>query len=205
ATWGTYRAQQELARAASAAGVELVIFHGRGGAVGRGGGPMSRAILARPAAAASPTFKITEQGEVIFARYGSLPIAERHLEQVLHALLLSTLQSSTWMPPDQWVGTMERLAQRSCDTYVDFVKHDPDFMEFFHRATPFPELATLNLASRPVSRSSDDALPQLEDLRAIPWVFSWTQARMNLPGWLALGTALSAEIDDGGLDCLQQM
>src|SRR5207248_2149062 len=102
ATWGTYRAQQELARAASAAGVELVIFHGRGGAVGRGGGPMSRAILARPAAAASPTFKITEQGEVIFARYGSLPIAERHLEQVLHALLLPSMRSGVSEPEAEW-------------------------------------------------------------------------------------------------------
>src|SRR5207249_5729139 len=110
ATWATYRAQQDLAEAAAAAGVELVVFHGRGGAVGRGGGPMGRAILARPAAAASPTFKITEQGEVIFARYGSLPIAERHLEQVVHALLESSLRSSTAEPPEDWVEVMERLA-----------------------------------------------------------------------------------------------
>src|SRR5207244_7624829 len=103
ATWATHRARQHLAQAAAAAGVELVIFHGRGGAVGRGGGPMGRAIQARPAAAASPTFKITEQGEVIFARYGSLPIAERHLEQVVHALMRSTLQSAASEPPDDWV------------------------------------------------------------------------------------------------------
>src|SRR5207245_7209027 len=92
ATWATYRAKQDLAAAAAKAGVELVVFHGRGGAVGRGGGPMNRAILARPDSAASPIFKITEQGEVIFARYGNLPIAERHLQQVLHALLLSSVR-----------------------------------------------------------------------------------------------------------------
>src|SRR5207302_529067 len=121
ATWATYRAQQELARAAAAAGVELVVFHGRGGAVGRGGGPMGRAIMARPSAAASPTFKITEQGEVIFARYGSLPIAERHLEQVLNALLFSSLRSAESDPPDAWVAVMERLAVASCSAYEALV------------------------------------------------------------------------------------
>src|SRR5207248_8262913 len=129
--------------AADADGVELVIFHGRGGAVGRGGGPMGRAIQARPTSAASPIFKITEQGEVIFARYGSLPIAERHLEQVVHALLRSTLQSAASEPPDDWVGVMERLANESCDAYEAVVKHHHDFMSSFHAATPFPALPTL--------------------------------------------------------------
>jgi phosphoenolpyruvate carboxylase len=185
--------------------VELVVFHGRGGAVGRGGGPMGRAIMARPRSAASPTFKITEQGEVIFARYGSLPIAERHLEQVLNALLLSSLRSAESDPPDDWVAVMERLAVTSCSAYEALVKHNPDFMAFFHAATPFSELATLNLASRPVSRAGGDSLPGLEDLRAIPWVFSWTQARVNLPGWYGLGSALCAEIDQSGLEQLQAM
>jgi phosphoenolpyruvate carboxylase len=205
ATWATYRAQQHLAQAAAAAGVELVVFHGRGGAVGRGGGPMGRAIMARPRSAASPTFKITEQGEVIFARYGSLPIAERHLEQVLNALLLSSLRNAESDPPDDWVAVMERLAVTSCSAYEALVKHDPDFMAFFHAATPFSELATLNLASRPVSRAGGDTLPGLEDLRAIPWVFSWTQARVNLPGWYGLGSALCAEIEQSGVAQLQAM
>ncbi|HEY0584401.1 MAG TPA: phosphoenolpyruvate carboxylase, partial [Chloroflexota bacterium] len=118
ATWATYRAQQLLADAAREAGVELVVFHGRGGAVGRGGGPMNRAILARPAAAASATFKITEQGEVIFARYGSLPIAARHLEQVVNSLLLSSLRGATAdAQPDEWVSVMERLADTSRRAY----------------------------------------------------------------------------------------
>jgi phosphoenolpyruvate carboxylase len=205
ATWRTYRAQQELAETAAAAGVELVVFHGRGGAVGRGGGPMYRAIMARPASAASPIFKITEQGEVIFARYGSLPIAERHLEQVVHALLLSSLHGITSEVPSEWVEVMEGLAQRSRAAYRWVIGEQPGFMAFFHAATPFPELATLNLASRPVSRAAADGLPDLDDLRAIPWVFSWTQARINLPGWYGLGSALSEEIARGGLERLRRM
>jgi phosphoenolpyruvate carboxylase len=207
ATWATYRAQQDLADAASETGVELVVFHGRGGAVGRGGGPMGRAILARPAAAATPTFKITEQGEVIFARYGSLDIAERHLEQVLNALLLSSMQSTSARPtPSTWIELMERMAEDSRRTYERLVKHNPDFMPFFHAATPFQELATLNLASRPVARAgAEPRLPKLEDLRAIPWVFSWTQARVNLPGWFGLGSALDAAIGRHELEQLQAM
>ncbi|HLZ31699.1 MAG TPA: phosphoenolpyruvate carboxylase [Chloroflexota bacterium] len=205
ATWATYRAQQDLAQAASAAGVELVVFHGRGGAVGRGGGPMGRAIRARPSAAASAAFKITEQGEVIFARYGSLPIAQRHLEQVLYALMLSSVPGSAVEPPPDWVEVMERLAEESRQAYEGLVKRHPHFMAFFHAATPFPELATLNLGSRPVSRAGQGALPGLEDLRAIPWVFSWTQARVNLPGWFGLGTALELEIARSGAERLQAM
>src|SRR5258708_29359584 len=107
--------------------------------------------------------------------------------------------------PPEWVAVMERLAARSSSAYARLVKERADFMAFFHAATPFPELATLNLASRPVSRARSDALPELEDLRAIPWVFSWTQARMNLPGWFGLGSALAAEIENGGLERLQAM
>jgi phosphoenolpyruvate carboxylase len=205
ATWATYQAQQDLATAAAAAGVELTVFHGRGGAVGRGGGPMGRAIVARPKAAASPIFKLTEQGEVIFARYGSLAIAERHIEQVVHALLLSCVRPAPVEASSDWVEVMERLAEVSRSAYERLVKEAPDFMSFFHQATPFAELATLNLASRPVSRAGRGSLPGLEDLRAIPWVFSWTQARANLPGWFGLGSALAAEIQQGGLERLQTM
>ncbi|HET6316773.1 MAG TPA: phosphoenolpyruvate carboxylase, partial [Chloroflexota bacterium] len=205
ATWGTYRAQQDLAEAATSAGVELVVFHGRGGAVGRGGGPMGRAIIARPAAAASPVFKLTEQGEVIFARYGNLAIAQRHLEQVIHALLRSCLSAAPSEPSAEWTATLERLAERSRQAYESLVKHSPDFMAFFQQATPFTELATLNLASRPVSRAGKEATLELDDLRAIPWVFSWTQARANLPGWFGLGSALNQEIEEGALEALQRM
>jgi phosphoenolpyruvate carboxylase len=171
---------------------------------------MYRAIMARPAAAASPVFKITEQGEVIFARYGSLPIAERHLEQVVHALLLSSLGQASSTAPADWTDVMQKLADGSRAAYGQLTRHRAEFMAFFHAATPFPELATLNLASRPVSRASASTdgraeLPDLDDLRAIPWVFSWTQARVNLPGWYGLGSALASEIDAGGLERLQAM
>jgi phosphoenolpyruvate carboxylase len=206
ATWQTYRAQQALALAADAAGVTLTVFHGRGGAVGRGGGPMGRAILARPAEARLPELKVTEQGEVIFARYGSHAIAERHSEQMIHALLLSTLGPPEPAPEPAWLAVAERLAATSQAHYEQWVKRSPAMLRYFQQTTPFPELATLNLASRPVSRAGPAAGHlELTDLRAIPWVFSWHQARVNLPGWFGLGTALLAEIGAGGLDTLRAM
>lgn len=210
ATWQTYRSQAALARSALDAGVELVIFHGRGGAVGRGGGPMGRAIMARPPEARLPNLKVTEQGEVIFARYSHPAIAERHFEQVVHAVLLSALvhgqSDNEAATPSEWADSMERLAQSSQARYETLVKASPDALRFFRQATPFPELGTLNLASRPVSRvGANVERVQLEDLRAIPWVFSWTQIRANLPGWFGLGTALEAEIEAGGLEQLQAM
>jgi phosphoenolpyruvate carboxylase len=205
-TWQIYRAQAALAEAAAAAGVELVVFHGRGGAVGRGGGPMGRAVLARPSEARSRELKVTEQGEVIFARYSDRGIAERHCEQMLHAQLLSTLGPPEAPPHPEWVEAMERLAADSRNGYEALVKRSPALLTYFRQTTPFPELATLNLASRPVSRAGHGAEHfAVEDLRAIPWVFSWTQARVNLPGWFGLGSALAAEIARGGLARLRAM
>lgn len=205
-TWETHRAQVPLARAAAESGVELRLFHGRGGAVGRGGGSMGRAILARPRAVSTPDLKVTEQGEVIFARYGHAAIAERHFEQVVSHLLLSTLEIADAEPPGEWIEVMERLSTHSRAQYESLVKSSPDFLPFFRQATPFPELGTLNLASRPVSRATGgrDSIT-FEDLRAIPWVFSWTQVRANLPGWFGLGSAFTAVIDSGGLERLQAM
>lgn len=205
-TWQTYRTQQALAGAATAAGVTLTIFHGRGGAVGRGGGPMGRAILARPPDARIPELKATEQGEVIFARYGNPALAARHCEQVLHALLLSTLGPLESEPEPQWIEIAERLAAASREHYESGVKRSPAMLRYFEQTTPFPALATLNLASRPVSRAGrDGGHLELPDLRAIPWVFSWQQARVNLPGWFGLGTALQAESEAGGIDTLRAM
>ncbi len=200
ATWETWCAQGALHRAAAAAGVDLLLFHGRGGAVGRGGGPMGRAILARPPEARAPTLKVTEQGEVIAARYGHPAIAARHFEQMVHALLLSALGPDDDAPPAAWVATLERLAGRARAAYAALVEGTPDFLRFFLRATPFPELGGLNLASRPVSRAGaggplDEV--RLAELRAIPWGFSWAQARINLPGWFGLGRALEEELAGG--------
>jgi phosphoenolpyruvate carboxylase len=229
ATWQIYQAQQAIAEASSTEGVELIIFHGRGGAVGRGGGPANRAILARPHDARLPNLKVTEQGEVIFARYGHPATAERHFEQVIHALLESSLgagrrttddssltahrpttddQAAIRNPESDWIETMERLAAVSQERYERMVKSSSDCIDFFRRVTPFPELGTLNIASRPVSRASAGSEAggiELEDLRAIPWVFSWTQVRINLPGWFGLGTALESEIEAGGLERLRGM
>jgi phosphoenolpyruvate carboxylase len=204
ATWETNRAQERLALSAAGHGVALELFHGRGGAVGRGGGPMGRAILARPAGGRFPHLKVTEQGEVIFERYSHPAIAERHFEQVAHGLLLSTLGTPEPPPSPEWVATVDRLAEASRSAYETLVKHSPGVLDFFREATPFPELGSLNIASRPVSRRSGEAL-LLSDLRAIPWSFSWNQIRANLPGWYGLGSALSAEIDAGGLERLQSM
>lgn len=206
ATWQTYGAQELLADAARDAGLALTIFHGRGGAVGRGGGPMGRAVLARPLAARTPELKVTEQGEVITARYGDPAIATRHLEQMIHALLLSALGPGGDAPPAPWLATMERLSEASRRAYEAGVKDSPDLLRFFREATPFPELAGLNLASRPVSRAGKTgAAIGLDDLRAIPWVFSWNQVRANLPGWFGIGSALDAEIAAGGLETLRAM
>jgi len=206
ATWQTYGAQELLAEAARGAGLALTIFHGRGGAVGRGGGPMGRAVLARPLAARTPELKVTEQGEVITARYGDPAIATRHLEQMLHALLLSALGPGGDEPSAPWIATMERLSEASRAAYEAGVKDSPDLLRFFREATPFPELAGLNLASRPVSRAGKTgAAIGLDDLRAIPWVFSWNQVRANLPGWFGSGSALQAEIKAGGLETLRAM
>jgi phosphoenolpyruvate carboxylase len=206
ATWQTYRAQQALAHAAHPSGIELIIFHGRGGAVGRGGGPMGRAILARPPEVRQPNLKVTEQGEVIFARYGHPAIAERHFEQIIHSLLLSSSDKASGRPLPEWIETVERLARSSQAHWEAFIKHSPDLLTLFRQITPFPELGSLHLASRPVSRAgTGEAALSLEDLRAIPWVFSWTQVRANLPGWFGLGAALQTEIDAGGLARLQAM
>jgi phosphoenolpyruvate carboxylase len=204
ATWETYRAQETLARMVRRYGLKLELFHGRGGAVGRGGGPMGRAIMARPPLARTPTLKVTEQGEVIFARYSHPAIAERHFEQIVHALLRSALDPVEEEPPVDWLRTMDRLALRSREVYQHHIKNAPAFLRFFGEATPFPELSSLNLASRPVSRTGAAAL-SLADLRAIPWSFSWTQIRANVPGWFGLGAALEEEIAAGGLERLRAM
>jgi phosphoenolpyruvate carboxylase len=204
ATWHTYRAQAELARVCINAGIRLEIFHGRGGAVGRGGGPMERAIQARPPSARYPRLKVTEQGEVIFARYGHPDIAERHFNQVVYGLLLSALGNAESPPAAAWLATMERLVVLSKAAYTQLTQSGPQFLRFFRAVTPFPELSSLNIASRPVSRSGS-APERLDDLRAIPWSFSWAQVRANLPGWYGLGTALESEIAAGNLAQLQAM
>jgi phosphoenolpyruvate carboxylase len=185
-----HRAQTALSDWARARNIHLTLFHGRGGALGRGGGPANRAILSQPAGSTGGRFKVTEQGEVVFDRYGNRDIARRHLEQVANAVLVAQTPEATRRGREGLdrfgvlLGAMARASERA---YRGLVGR-PGFLEFFSRVTPIDEIERLEIASRPARRRSSGSL---DDLRAIPWVFAWTQSRINLPGWYGLGTGLS--------------
>jgi phosphoenolpyruvate carboxylase len=200
-----HRAQHELARWASRRGVTLTIFHGRGGALGRGGGPTNRAILGQAGGSVGGRFKVTEQGEVAFARYGHAAIAERHLEQVTNAVLVASTREHERGAAAAWRRfgkDARRMAGVSEHAWRELVE-PPGFAEFFLRATPMQEIDSLQLASRPARRNETR---DVASLRAIPWVFAWTQSRANLPGWFGLGSGLAAVADDpGGLARLREM
>ena len=190
ANWKLYEAQRALASACRDAGVRLYLFHGRGGAVGRGGGPTNRAILAQPRGTLAGRLRVTEQGEVAFARYGNQGIALRHLEQMTNAVLRASLTADAVPDPEPaWVEAMTGLADAAYAAYRATIGDDPSLMAYFHQTTPIDLVADLRIGSRPAKRKSGE---RLEDLRAIPWVFSWTQSRNGLPGWYGLGTAFEA-------------
>lgn len=191
ACWGLYRAQSDLQRTADRFGVKLTFFHGRGGSLGRGGGPAARGIYSLPPDALDGSLRLTEQGEVLAERYDDDQIAYRHLEQVTSATLLaSALPARTAKPA--WSGIMEQLSRRSFEAYRNLVDQ-PGFIEFFGAATPIDEIESLNIGSRPARRRGERTLA---DLRAIPWVFSWTQNRCIIPAWYGLGSAM-VELLDG--------
>lgn len=192
ANWALYRAQQQVARVCDRHGIELTLFHGRGGSVGRGGGPANRAIRAQPSASLRGRLKLTEQGEVISDRYANPEIAHRHLEQIVHAVLLAGQEEPDAERLDEWMSKLEGLAERAYETYRTLVEL-PEFVEAFHTITPIDHIDELNIGSRPSRRKGSE---RIEDLRAIPWVFAWTQARVGLPGWYGLGTALSKQMAD---------
>lgn len=200
AAWALYRGQETLVQACEEAGVKLTLFHGRGGTVGRGGGPTHQAILCQPPGSVDHTLRITEQGEVITAKYGLPAIAERTLELTTSAVVEATLSPPTG-PTEAWRAMMDRLATTSCDAYRQVVR-DPQFVTYFRYATPEQELSLLPIGSRPARRRKGGGV---ESLRAIPWVFAWTQVRLMLASWLGVGTALRKAIDEGALDELQQM
>lgn len=195
ATLLLYDAQQALAQWSAAHGIGLTLFHGRGGSLGRGGGPVNRAILAQPPGSVQHRFKVTEQGEVVFARYGNPRIAVRHLEQVTSAVLLQAtddLATRNAQAAERFAGMAATMEKASREAYRSLVETD-GFAEFFARVSPLEELSDLALGSRPARRpgSGADAL-RLDDLRAIPWVFAWSQTRCNLTGWFGLGSGLDA-------------
>jgi phosphoenolpyruvate carboxylase len=238
ATLRLFDTQARLAAWAAANGVRLTLFHGRGGALGRGGGPAGRAVLAQAPGSVNGSFKVTEQGEVIFARYGQQAIAKRHLEQVGSAVLLASsarIAERTAAAAETYSGVAARIDQAACAAFRRLVEAD-GFADWFARISPLGEIGGLRIGSRPAKRglrpggaapgaasggaapgaASGGAAPgaasgggpapamDLADLRAIPWVFAWSQTRMNLPGWFGLGSGLAAVADAEGPDVLRR-
>ncbi|MCQ6267670.1 phosphoenolpyruvate carboxylase [Fictibacillus sp. WQ 8-8] len=208
ANWKLYKAQQEIHEVADQYNVRLKFFHGRGGSLGRGGGPLYRSILSQPAETLGDGFKITEQGEVLSSRYSLYDIAYRSLEQATSTLLSAAANASTDAQQNDsrtkaWEDVMEGISSASLMKYQELVFNDPDFLTYFKQATPLPELGSLNIGSRPMSRKGSE---RFEDLRAIPWVFAWTQSRQLLPAWYAAGTGLQHYMENNDqLNLLQQM
>jgi phosphoenolpyruvate carboxylase len=193
AAWALYRAQAEIVRVARAYGVTLTFFHGRGGALGRGGGPAARSILGLPPDAVAGRLRMTEQGEVLAERYDDPHIAHRHLEQVIGAtLLVSALPSPE--PHEAWIEAMEQMSEAAYRAYRELLEA-PGFLTYFEHATPIDGIEQLPIASRPPRRRPQR---RLEELRAIPWVFSWTQCRHLLPGWFGLGSGVEAFVRQAG-------
>ncbi len=196
-TWSLSRASTTLAPVFAAAGVGMQLFHGRGGAVGRGGGSAFAAIRAQPPGTVQGRIRITEQGEVIAGKYGSRESAATNLEAMASATLLASLEPVQLSARDaeRFTGAMERLSATAFAAYRDLVYGTAGFRTFFRQMTPIAEIAGLKIGSRPASRTKSD---RIEDLRAIPWVFSWAQARVMLPGWYGVGSALRG-FDDAAL------
>jgi len=188
ANWSLYRAQVDLTRIAAEYDIRLRLFHGRGGSVGRGGGPANLAILAQPIGTLRGQIKITEQGEVISDRYFEPRTTQRHLEQLVNAVLRSGFDEVREQPDPTWLAAMDQMATAARQHYRGLIYDNPNFLSYFRTATPVAEIGRLRIGSRPASRRKSD---RIEDLRAIPWVFSWMQSRHTLPGWFGLGSGLA--------------
>ena len=206
ANWALYRAELDLVESARKTGIRLRLFHGRGGTVGRGGGPSYDAILAQPPGAVTGSLRITEQGEVIAAKYAEPRIAHRNLETLVAATLESTLLDVEGLGDDAGPAyqVLDDLAARAQRAYAELVHETPGFVEYFKASTPVSEIGALNIGSRPTSRKPTTSI---SDLRAIPWVLAWSQSRVMLPGWYGTGTAFADWIADGEgrLEALQDL
>jgi len=204
--WELYKAEVELVEVFARHGVRLRLFHGRGGSVGRGGGPSFEAILAQPGGAVQGQIRLTEQGEVIGAKYGNPDVGRRNLEVLVAATLQATLQAEDAPATrPEFMAAMQALSDSAFQAYRDLVYETPGFERYFWESTVITEIADLNIGSRPASRKKSTAI---EDLRAIPWVFSWAQCRLMLPGWYGFGSAVRqflAANPDTGLALLQDM
>jgi phosphoenolpyruvate carboxylase len=198
ANWALFCSQETIAQACEQAGIKFTLFHGRGGTIARGGGPAAKAILAQPLGMLHGSLRITEQGEVLSTRYQNPEVAHRHLEQITYGALLAIRRATeiTRTPstrlPKTWRDLMTHIAAVSVEVYRALVDH-PDFIGFWRTVTPIDELSGLKLGSRPSFRRN---LRSLDDVRAIPWVFSWMQSRFVLPGWYGLGGALASALTE---------
>ncbi|MEO1169409.1 MAG: phosphoenolpyruvate carboxylase [Pseudomonadota bacterium] len=192
--WKLNRASEALAPVFAEAGATMQLFHGRGGSVGRGGGSAFAAIRGQPPGTVNGRIRITEQGEVIAAKYGTPDAAQANIDSMVSATLLATLEPEVLAAGDKarFCKAMDELSDSAFRSYRALVYETPDFSTFFREMTPISEIASLKIGSRPASRKQSDAI---EDLRAIPWVFSWSQARLMLPGWYGVGRALSGFAD----------
>ncbi|ENO90352.1 phosphoenolpyruvate carboxylase [Thauera linaloolentis] len=204
--WALYKAEGELVAIFARHGVRLCLFHGRGGSVGRGGGPSYQAILAQPEGAVQGQIRLTEQGEVIGAKYGNPEVGRRNLEVLVAATLETSLRPADASPtPMAFLDTMQALSDAAFSAYRSLVYDTEGFERYFWESTVISEIAALNIGSRPASRKKSTAI---EDLRAIPWVFSWAQCRVMLPGWYGFGSAVQAFLAQhpgDGLALLQRM
>ena len=202
ANWSLYQGQENIAKVAKAQKVTLTIFHGRGGTIARGGGPANRAIRAQPQGSINGRFRLTEQGETIAARYSNPKLAHRHLEQIVHAVLMASSPAKTKDDvPSTWRAGMDSMSDVARKTYRGLVYETPGFIDFWQTATPLDEIRRMHIGSRPASRAKSG---EVTKIRAIPWVFSWMQSRFNLPGWYGLGSALESVGDKGLLRDMYQ-
>jgi phosphoenolpyruvate carboxylase len=193
ANWKLFTAQRKMAEVCLQHDVQLTLFHGRGGSLGRGGGPANRAILAQPTESVRGRIRITEQGEVVSSRYSEPEIAHRHLQQLCHAVLCSTGRRPDFEKIDDWSEVMDSISERAYKKYRSLVERE-DFLSYFQTASPIDQIGKLNIGSRPSHRR---ATQTLDDLRAIPWVFAWTQSRTDVPSWYGVGTGISEWLDEG--------
>jgi phosphoenolpyruvate carboxylase len=192
--WALYQGQENITKVAQKHKIMLTIFHGRGGTIARGGGPANRGIRAQPPGSVNGRFRLTEQGEVIAARYSNLELAHRHLEQLVHAVLVaSSPAKAKGEIAEEWRAAMDQMSETAHKMYRALVYENPKFIEFWQTATPLDEIKRLHIGSRPAARGKSS---EVTKIRAIPWVFSWMQSRFNLPGWFGLGSALAAVRDD---------
>jgi len=196
ANWALYRAELDLVESARKTGIRLRLFHGRGGTVGRGGGPSYQAILAQPPGAVNGSLRLTEQGEVIAAKYAEPQMAQRNLETLLAATLESTLLDVEGLGDAAGPAyeILDELADRAQRAYAELVHKTPGFVDYFLQSTPVSEIGSMNIGSRPTSRKPTSSIA---DLRAIPWVLAWSQSRVMLPGWYGTGSAVESWIADG--------